>query len=151
MKKLVLILTFIPFIYGCNRSSDTNAEIMKAKQAAIDSVNQANLISQQQKEIDSLKLAAKDKEIKSEKNNLAATKSHNSTAPAPSPSAPVPVSTSKKKKLSNTAKGAMIGAGVGAITGAVVSKKKGQGAIIGGVVGAGAGAGVGAVIDHKQR
>ena len=40
---------------------------------------------------------------------------------------------SKKKK------GAVIGAGVGAATGAIVSKKKGKGAIIGGAVGAGAG------------
>jgi uncharacterized spore protein YtfJ len=37
--------------------------------------------------------------------------------------------------LSSTAKGAVIGAGVGA-TGAIISKKK-QGAIIGGVAGAG--------------
>ena len=57
----------------------------------------------------------------------------------------------KKKGWSNTAKGAVIGAGVGAATGAIVSKKKGQGAIIGGLVGAGVGAGTGAIIDEKKK
>ena len=39
--------------------------------------------------------------------------------------------TAKKKGWSGTAKGAVIGAGVGAATGAIVNKKKGTGAIIG--------------------
>jgi ElaB/YqjD/DUF883 family membrane-anchored ribosome-binding protein len=43
----------------------------------------------------------------------------------------------KKKGWSSTAKGAVIGAGVGAATGAIISKKKSTGAIIGGVAGAG--------------
>lgn len=55
----------------------------------------------------------------------------------------------KKKKLSNTAKGALIGAGVGAVTGAVVSKKKGQGAVIGGLIGAGAGAAAGRATEKR--
>lgn len=44
-----------------------------------------------------------------------------------------------KKGWSKKKKGAVIGAGVGAATGAIVSKKKGKGAIVGGAVGAGAG------------
>jgi hypothetical protein len=57
----------------------------------------------------------------------------------------------KKKGWSAKAKGAVIGAGAGAITGAAVSKdQKGKGAIIGGILGAGAGLGVGAIIDKKQ-
>ncbi|MBS3913021.1 MAG: glycine zipper 2TM domain-containing protein [Bacteroidetes bacterium] len=59
--------------------------------------------------------------------------------------------TKKKKGLSNTAKGAMIGAGAGAIAGAVISKKKVKGAVIGGVVGAAAGAGVGILIDKRKK
>lgn len=57
----------------------------------------------------------------------------------------------KKKGWSSAAKGAVIGAGVGAITGAAVSKKKGEGAIIGGLAGAGVGAGTGAIIDSKKN
>lgn len=56
----------------------------------------------------------------------------------------------KKKGISNTAKGALIGAGVGAVTGAAVSKERGKGAIIGGLIGAGAGAVTGKVIDKKK-
>jgi uncharacterized protein YqgC (DUF456 family) len=44
-----------------------------------------------------------------------------------------------KTNTSHKGKSAAIGAGVGAVTGAVVSKKKGKGALIGGAVGAGAG------------
>ena len=57
----------------------------------------------------------------------------------------------KRKGMSNTAKGALIGAGVGAATGAVVSKKKGTGAVIGGLAGAAVGAGTGAIIDDKKN
>lgn len=56
----------------------------------------------------------------------------------------------EKKKLNEVAKGAIIGAGVGAVTGAIVSKKKGKGAIVGGVLGAGAGAAAGKVIKDKN-
>jgi hypothetical protein len=50
--------------------------------------------------------------------------------------------------MSSTAKGALIGAGVGAA--AIISKKKVQG-IIGGVAGAGVGAGTGAIIDGSKK
>lgn len=157
MKKTIIIFAFIPFVFACTDSKKNNnsAEIAQAKQAAIDSVKQANLIIQQQKTIDSLKTVAvinnqrettktPDKATVSSKNGYVSSKSS-------VPATPVGYSTTKKKKLSNTAKGAIIGAGVGAVTGAVVAKKKGQGAIIGGVVGAGTGAGVGAIIDKKQK
>lgn len=57
----------------------------------------------------------------------------------------------EKKKLNEVAKGAIIGAGVGAVTGAIVSKKKGKGAIVGGILGAGAGAAAGKVIKDKKE
>jgi outer membrane lipoprotein SlyB len=44
-----------------------------------------------------------------------------------------------KTNKSHKGKSAAIGAGAGAVTGAIVSKKKGKGALIGGAVGAGAG------------
>jgi len=47
--------------------------------------------------------------------------------------------TTHKKGWSHAKKGAVIGAGAGAVTGAAVSKKRGKGALIGGAVGAGAG------------
>src|SRR5215212_5144528 len=42
-----------------------------------------------------------------------------------------------KKGWSKAAKGTVIGAGTGAVLGAVISKKKGKGAVIGGILGAG--------------
>ena len=59
--------------------------------------------------------------------------------------------TTTRKKWSGAAKGAVIGAGVGAVTGAIVDKKHGEGAIIGGLAGAALGAGTGAVIDGKKK
>jgi hypothetical protein len=61
----------------------------------------------------------------------------------------------QKPGWSAKAKGAVIGAGAGAITGALLdSKKKGQavkGGVIGGVLGAAAGLGAGAIIDKKNK
>ncbi len=54
-----------------------------------------------------------------------------------------------KKGWSKAAKGTAIGAGSGAIVGALVSKQKGKGAVIGGVVGAGIGYLIGRDQDKK--
>lgn len=62
-----------------------------------------------------------------------------------------PVAVKKKKGMSTPVKGALIGAGVGAATGAIVSKKKVKGAVIGAVVGAGAGAATGVIIDKRKE
>jgi hypothetical protein len=72
--------------------------------------------------------------------------------PAPVYNEPVaPVQQPQKKGWSAKAKGAVIGAGVGAAAGAIINKRnRGVGAIIGGVLGAGAGTGVGAIIDKKH-
>lgn len=56
----------------------------------------------------------------------------------------------QKKGWSKAAKGAAIGAGSGAVLGAVVSKKKGKGAIIGAAAGAGAGYLIGRNKDKKD-
>ncbi len=56
----------------------------------------------------------------------------------------------RKRGWSKAAKGTVIGAGSGAVIGAVVSKKKGKGAIIGGVLGAGVGYGIGRSKDKKD-
>jgi hypothetical protein len=58
--------------------------------------------------------------------------------------------TTAKKGWSKAAKGAVIGAGTGAIAGAVISKNKGKGAIIGGVVGAAGGYIIGRSKDKKD-
>ena len=62
------------------------------------------------------------------------------------PSEPV----ARRRGWSKAAKGTVIGAGSGAVIGAVVSKKKGKGAIIGGVLGAGVGYGIGRSKDKRD-
>ena len=115
-------------------------EIEKAKQASIDSMKTE---IEKQRVVDSMEteLARVNEEKEALESKKTVVVNNASTTQA------VP----KKKGWSNTAKSAVIGAGVGAATGAIVSKKKGQGAIIGGLVGAGVGAGTGAIIDEKKK
>lgn len=56
----------------------------------------------------------------------------------------------KEKGMSNSTKGAVIGGVGGAVTGAILSKKKGKGAIIGGVIGAAGGYILGRKKDKAQ-
>jgi hypothetical protein len=57
----------------------------------------------------------------------------------------------RRRGWSAKAKGAVIGTGVGALTGAVVNgRNRAVGAVIGGLLGAGAGTGIGAIIDNRN-
>lgn len=126
MKKIVLAIALIS-LSSC-RNTDT--EMQEAKQQVIDSIE---IAQEKQRIIDSMTLVtAKEKEVIYVNNTTQS-------------------NTTERKVMSNTAKGALIGAGVGAATGAIVSDKKGTGAIIGGLAGAGVGAGTGAIIDEKKK
>lgn len=127
MKKVIIAIVLIS-LSAC-RNTDT--EMATAKQEVIDSINVA---VQKQKVIDSMNMvAAQQKEVIYVTNTTQAG------------------TTVQRRGMSNAAKGALIGAGVGAATGAIVSDKKGTGAIIGGLAGAGVGAGTGAIIDGKKK
>ena len=129
MKK-ILIFAVLASLASCK---DQAAEMEVAKQSTIDSIQ---IVQEKQRVIDSMQaitVTKVEKEVIYVNNNTAQ-----------------PV-VQKRKGMSNTAKGALIGAGVGAATGAVVSKKKGTGAIIGGLSGAAVGAGTGAIIDGKKN
>lgn len=140
MKTIYIVLAAL-FIVSCQNQS--NQDMKKAKQASIDSMKVA---IEQQRVMDSMKTEmAKIKEeqrVESQK-VVVVHQQANGTATT--------TTTTKKKGWSATAKGAVIGAGVGAATGAIVSKKKGEGAIIGGLAGAALGTGTGAVIDSKKK
>ena len=141
MKNLLITIATAATIMSCTSNAGTNAKIEEARQAAIDSMHKAT-------EIEAIKQAAIDSVNRANEKAEATEKviyvhDNNNTAS--------PATKTQRKKMNNVAKGALIGAGAGAITGAVVSKKKGQGAIIGGVVGAGAGAATGAIIDHQKK
>jgi hypothetical protein len=132
MRKLIVLLAIIASLASCQSTASREAEIQKAKQATIDSM--AAAASAKQHVIDSMRtVAARNAEKNTQREN-------NSQA-----------TTARKKGLGNVSKGAIIGAGAGAITGALVDKKHGEGAIVGSLIGAGAGAATGVVINHAQK
>jgi hypothetical protein len=134
MKMLSIIFLTLVFVSCQNQQKE---DVNKAKKASIDSMKTEII---KQKTIDSMQLEiTKIKEESEQPQNVTVVNQ------------PATTTTAKKKGWSGTAKGAVIGAGVGAATGAIVSKKKGQGAIIGGLVGAGVGAGTGAIIDDSKK
>ncbi len=123
-------------IFSCQNNE--KIAIAQAKKTSIDSMN---IQIEKQKIIYSMEIEMA--KIESQKRIQKETVVVNQSAPTST--------TVKRKGWSGAAKGAVIGAGVGAITGAVVSKKKGTGAIIGGLAGAGVGAGTGAILDSKKQ
>lgn len=139
MKKVCIILCSL-LLVSCQVKN--KEEIEKAKQVSIDSMKTE---IEKQRVVDSMKteLAKVNEEKTVLENQKNVVVNHTTTTTQTVPA--------KRKGWSNAAKGAVIGAGVGAATGAIVSKKKGTGAIIGGLAGAGVGAGTGAIIDSKKK
>lgn len=132
MKNLIIILVTTMTLAACNNKAETARAVEAAKKATLDSINAIN--TAKQKAIDSMK------HVQHMKQETAAV--------APAENAPV---AKKKKKWSHTAKGAVVGAAGGAITGAIVNKDRAKGAVIGTLIGAGAGAATGAIVDSKER
>ena len=151
MKNFIVLLMAGFLMTACgNNAANTEAEIAKAKQHMLDSIKTVDslkaIAEKQQKSLDSLNKLAAEKNVRKEKREGVEPR----YADAESKPASAEPAT-KKKGWSSTAKGAVIGAGIGAIGGAIIDKKHGEGAIIGGIIGAGAGAGTGAIIDAKKK
>lgn len=143
MRKLLIALAATAVLASCHNNADNAAAIESAKQATIDSMNMVNA------EKDRAATEAKVASHKKRSTEAAPASSSNSTASTASAGTAAPA---KKKGWSHTAKGAVVGAGAGAITGAVVNKNdRVKGAAIGTIVGAGVGAGVGAIVDHEKK
>lgn len=143
MKKVIFLASILAILSSCKPSAQDDAiKIAAAKQIMLDSINQANTIAQQNKTIDSLKTVAAKSRL-SEKKTVVVQKS--------SPEPRVASVSKSKNKMNNTTKGALIGVGVGTVTGAILSKDKAKGAILGGVIGGSAGVGAGAIIDKKKE
>lgn len=139
MKKIVMILAAVGALSfsSCKNTDKQGAVADDVRQATIDSMNR---VAENQRIVDSMKME-NEKALREEKAKQVVVV-HDQ---APAAAAPA------RKKWSGAAKGAVIGAGVGAVTGAIISKKKGEGAIIGGLAGAGVGAGTGAILDDKKK
>jgi len=136
MKQLILIFGSIILLISCNQSGKD--AVMLQQQRTKDSLTQ---VIAKQRAVDSMKTISRQDEVRS---NGQSGQSNTQSAEN--------VDAQKKKGWSNKAKGAVIGAGVGAVTGAIVDKKNhAAGAVIGGAAGAGAGYGAGAIIDNKKK
>lgn len=135
--KVLYFFALSLLIVSCKNQGKMDLEA--AKKTTVDSMK---VVIEKQRVIDSMQVEMTKVEMQKETVivNQPGTNTHTTTT-----------TTTKRKGWSNTAKGAVIGAGVGAATGAIISKKKVQGAIIGGVAGAGVGAGTGAIIDGSKK
>lgn len=140
MKNLVMIFAAVGImsLSSCKNTDKQGTIVDETRQVTIDSMKQ---VAEKQRIIDSMRIVNQNIQKEKEKQVVVI----HDQAPAAAVAAP------KRKKWSGAAKGAVIGAGVGAVTGAIISKKKGEGAIIGGLAGAAVGAGTGAVIDGKKK
>jgi len=136
MKQVFSLLVMAGLLSACNGGAEKAAEAQRAKQKTIDSLS-AVLVKQ--KAIDSMKAVAQ-----REKKNTHVIETHEMVNTSEQPAK------EKKKGWSHTAKGALVGAGAGAITGAIINHKDPvKGAAIGTVVGAGVGAGTGLIVDKS--
>jgi YMGG-like Gly-zipper len=174
MKKIMMIISASWLILAC--SDNSRKEVQQAKTMAIDSMKMETKIKDAKQEVidsmrmeaqiqtakqftrDSLKDANKPKVYATKKHYNSAAESYVSRNPnnevytTPTENAPVYKSVKKKRRISRPVEGALIGAGVGAVSGAIINKNnRGKGAIIGGVIGAGVGAGAGLIIDKKEK
>lgn len=143
MKKITCIMAAFFVLAACKNTADRAETIEDTRQATIDSMKtemaKQEAEERRQRSIDSMKAVADAKAAEAAARAQRPVVVNNTTAEQ------------ERKGWSNAAKGAVIGAGVGAVTGAAVSKKKGEGAVIGGLAGAGVGAGTGAIIDDSKK
>jgi hypothetical protein len=138
------------------KTADTTPVVAKADTAGLAAFKAAK----QARYEDSLKAvgAAREREASRSKTSYAATRPRtayrssgykSSSAPSGYASTAYPAA---KKRSHAGRNGALIGAGAGALTGALVTKKnRGVGALIGGVAGGAAGFGIGKIVEHKKE
>ncbi len=87
---------------------------------------------------------------RTEPTNSSSTSGNNSASTSKENTSATSTTTTQKKGWSHKAKDAVIGGAVGAVGGAIISKKKGKGAIIGGIAGAAGGYIIGNAKDKKE-
>lgn len=151
MKKAFLVVISGIILSSCSNNAKEEALIKQQAIAAVkdslrlDSFKKAEVIAKE-KEKEEQRIAQVREEqrilLLSEKNEAASARSASVNNESATPA--------KKKGWSQAAKGAVIGAGAGALGGVIVDKKDGRGAAIGGVVGAGAGYLIGRGQDRKS-
>ncbi|WP_256012064.1 YMGG-like glycine zipper-containing protein [Desertivirga xinjiangensis] len=155
MKRIMIAFAVASIFAACNNNTKTNSQEVSAR----DSVKMLQYSMKAMRDslkIDSLQRVAENAKLQQQQ--AAAQRVAYSAAPKRQTYVkgvsesyyytPTPVQ-QKKKGWSSAAKGAVIGAGAGAVTGVLVDKKDGRGAVIGGLLGAGTGYVIGRSKDKK--
>lgn len=149
MKRIFLIGIAGAMLVACTNNNVHEEALVKQKVVAaikdslkLDSFKRAETKAKE-KEQETQRLA----KIKEERRMLLLSEKNEAAPERSGSEAAVPA---KKKGWSQAAKGAVIGAGAGALGGVLLDKKDGRGAIIGGVVGAGTGYLIGRDQDRKS-
>jgi len=142
MKKLLIALSMTAMFAACNskpKEAVVVVDTMAIKQQAI--LDEQARVKAANDERD--RLEAERSRLAAERRRSARYADASSTEAPPAQAAPA------KKGWSDAAKGTVIGAGAGAIAGALIDKNHAQGALIGGLVGGGTGYVVGRAKDRK--
>ncbi len=149
MKKTIAVIALAAVFAACNNNSKMSSE------TKVDSVkiirDSLKLDSFQRADAEKKAALEAEEAAKTERAALAASSRSNNNTQVRGYSEEgynAPQAT-QRKGMSSAAKGAIIGAGAGAVTGILVDKKNGRGAVIGGVVGAGTGYTIGRAKDRK--
>jgi hypothetical protein len=145
MKYVFSVIMIASVLAACNSGKDKAAAAQKAQQQTIDSLNMALA---KQRTIDSVNRvndAARVARASAAKKNTQVVESSGDLSSTSSQAA-------KKKGWSHTAKGAVVGAGTGAVTGAIINHNdRVKGAALGTIIGAGVGAGTGLIVDKSVQ
>ena len=148
MKRITLFFACAAIFASCQNKSETNNQAKaEAYKQITDSIRLDSFQTAQTKELEIAQqkeqaLALQTKQASSSSTGRRTyVKGVSETYSNPQPA---------KKGWGKAAKGAAIGAGAGAVTGVIVSKKDGRGAVIGGLAGAGAGYVIGRSQDKKD-
>ena len=144
MKNAAILFSATLLFLSCKQTANEAGVVEDSKQATIDSMNV--VMEKQKADI------AKQKTIDSMETVAASKQQTKVIVQQSAPAQAVTPAEAKRKGWSGAAKGAVIGAGAGAIGGAIINKKdRGTGALIGGLGGAGLGAGTGAILDSQKK
>lgn len=166
MKKAFSVIAIAAVMASCSNKNNDVSDVQQrtidsmkmemAKQQVIDSMNQASAEAAAVQNDAATQQAAAATSHSTTHHSGGSRSSHPTyvtnntynTAPQTPNTQPAPP---QKKRWSAKATGALIGAGAGAITGAMIDGRKGEGAIVGGLTGAAAGLGTGAIIDANKK
>lgn len=152
MKKIFSVAALAIILSACSNNAKQEAAIRQQAVVAVkDSLKLDSFKRADARERERLAIVKEEKEkaekrtlLLAERNEAAVRNNRNTSTTNEAPVA------AKKKGWSQAAKGAVIGAGAGALGGILIDKKDGRGAIIGGVVGAGTGYVIGRAQDRKS-